>query len=133
MTVFANILLTGLVIAFVLYPLFRRQPASEPDGRLQELRLKQATAYAMLNEIASDHEAGKLSEKDCRELETKYRQEADGILKEIDLLSGGDLSGEIEKGVRQLRRGKGRFCSQCGAPVKPGDRFCPQCGRSLAR
>lgn len=137
MTIFAEALITAMVVAFVLYPLFRREPESAGDQRLGDLRLKRDNAYVMLGEIESDHEAGALSEKDYRELSAKYRQKAGSNLKELDKLTGagaGDINEEIEKSVKQLRHGKkSRFCSQCGARVTTGDRFCPNCGKSLVR
>ena len=38
---------------------------------------------------------------------------------------------EIEKQILDLRRDKGRFCSQCGARYQEDDRFCSSCGTSL--
>lgn len=136
MTILAEVLLTGLTLAFVLYPFFRREPASAPaeDERLGELRSKRDTTYAMLKEIEFDRQSGALAEKDYRELEARYQQKAVAILKEMDHLTGAvDVGKEIEKSVKKLRRDKARFCSQCGAPVTAGDRFCPRCGKSLAR
>lgn len=139
MTILAEVLLTGLTLAFVLYPFFRREQALEPaeDERLDELRSKRDTTYAMLKEIEFDRQSGALAEKDYRELEARYQQEASDILKEMDHLTGAsDVNEEIEKSVKKLRQGKqgkSRFCGQCGAPVTAGDRFCPRCGKSLAR
>lgn len=136
MTVFAEALITLMVIALVLYPLFRREQEASGAERLGELRLKRDNAYIMLGEIESDREAGTLSEEDYRKLMAKYQQQANGTLKEINRLSGfggGDVNEAIEKGVKELRRGKRRFCARCGAPVMAGDHFCPKCGKSLAR
>jgi len=139
MTVFAEVLITAFVLAFILYPLFRRATAGDVGGeeRLGELRLKRDNANAMLGEIESDREAGVLSEKDYRELEARYRQQASGTAREIGKFTGtgtGDVNEEIERSIKQLRQGKkARFCAQCGARVLPGDRFCPRCGKSLAR
>lgn len=136
MIILAALLLTGLTLGYVLYPFFGRgQPAaaSVEDEQLEELRSKRDTTYAMLKEIEFDRESGILSEKDSRELEVRYRQKAIGILKEMDhLAEDGDVAREIERRIRELRRGKARFCSQCGAGLTPGDRFCSQCGQSLS-
>ena len=51
------------------------------------------------------------------------------ITKQTPRLPGSArLDDEIEKQVLELRRGKGRFCSKCGARREKETRFCSQCG-----
>ncbi len=76
-----------------------------------------------------NRESGRI---DYRELEKRYRQKAVSILKESDKLEKGtDVDEEIEKQVAELRKRKGRFCSQCGTEYQEGDRFCSRCGAKL--
>ena len=44
---------------------------------------------------------------------------------------GAGIEEEIERQVRQLRRGQGRRCPGCGAAFQAGDRFCADCGAKL--
>lgn len=55
----------------------------------------------------------------------------------------GDLGGQLGRGIREFKQsmsegerlalsGRGRFCSQCGAPSDGSARFCPQCGAKAA-
>jgi len=137
MIVLAILILTGLTLGYVFYPFFRRgQPTavSADSGPLDELRSKRDTTYSMLKEIEFDHESGVLTDKDYQDMETRYRQKAINILKEMDQKSKDtNLVDEVEKKVRELRRGKARFCSQCGSGISPEDHFCSQCGQSLIK
>jgi len=38
---------------------------------------------------------------------------------------------EIENQIRELRRSKGRFCTECGAKHQPDDIYCAHCGAIL--
>jgi hypothetical protein len=88
----------------------------------------------MLKELEFDFQSGVLTEEDYRELEARYKRKAISILRDIDdRETGTDIEVEIEKQVQELRRGKGRFCSQCGARHQEGDRFCSHCGTGLSR
>ena len=88
----------------------------------------------MLKELEFDFQSGVLTEEDYRDLEARYKRRAISILREIDdRETGADIEEEIEKQVQELRRGKGQFCTQCGATYQPGDRFCAHCGTSLSR
>lgn len=137
MTIFIAILLTMLTFAFIVYPLFK--PRQRPTGlvqsdKLQELQFKRDVTYSMLKELEFDYQSGILSDEDYRELEAKYKQKGISILKSIDALEkASDVEVEIEKQIMELRRGKKRFCPQCGAGYQEGDRFCSQCGTSLKR
>ena len=39
---------------------------------------------------------------------------------------------EMRMGDATTKATKPKFCSQCGAPVKPSDRFCANCGHQLS-
>ncbi|MFH1646997.1 MAG: cytochrome c-type biogenesis CcmF C-terminal domain-containing protein [Chloroflexota bacterium] len=47
--------------------------------------------------------------------------------------TGDALEEEIERQIRQRRQSRARFCSQCGARIKPGNRFCGSCGSPLGK
>jgi len=134
-TIFIAILLTMLTFAFIVYPLFRsrgRLQGTTTDERLQELEFRRDATYSMLKELEFDYQSGILSDEDYRELEAKYKQKGISILKSIDALERSqDIEAEIERQVMELRRGKKRFCPQCGERYEPGDRFCSHCGTKL--
>lgn len=135
MTVFVSLLLTVLVFAFVVYPLFRQR--SRPtdvveDEKHLELSSRRDITYAMLKELEFDYQSGLLTEDDYRDLSARYKGKAITILKGMDNITRGtSLEDEIEKQVIQMRQDKGRFCSQCGAPVQRSGRFCSHCGTGL--
>ena len=137
MTVLVALLLAVLTFAFITYPLFkRRTPSADSveDEKSQELRSKRDTAYSMLKELEFDFQSGILTDEDYRELEARYKKKAISILRDIDNLEKGtSVDKEIERQVLELRRGKGRFCPQCGARCQEGDRFCSSCGTSLGQ
>ena len=137
MSVFIAVVLTVLTFAFIIYPLFRQRSPQEglaEDEKLQELRSKRDTTYSMLKEMEFDLQSGILTEEDYRDLEARYKRKAISILRGIDdLKAGTNVEDEIEKRVLELRRSKGRFCSQCGTKYQQGDRFCTRCGTGLSK
>ncbi len=136
MTIFIAILLTVLAFAFIIYPFFKqRSPSADlvEGEKLRELHSKRDTSYSMLKELEFDFQSGILTEEDYQDLEVRYKRKAISILRNIDdLESGAEVEDEIEKQVRELRRGKGRFCSQCGTEYQEDDRFCSRCGVNLS-
>ena len=142
MTVFVALALAVLAFAFVAYPLFRQKRYVAPrpeDERLQELHSRQETTYSMLKELEFDRQAGVLTDDDYRQLEERYKQKAVSILKDIDGVAPGkrgqkavaEEKDDIEKRGMAMRKGKARFCAECGAGIVEGDRFCSGCGASV--
>ena len=141
MTILVALVLTVLTFAFIAYPLLRqrlRTVDSVEDEKSQELYSKRDTAYSMLKELEFDFKSGNLTEEDYRDLETRYKRKAVSILRDIDNLKEDtsveeEMEEEIERQVRELRRGKGQFCPQCGARRQEDDRFCSRCGATLSQ
>ena len=137
MTVFVALVLTVLTFAFIAYPLFKQRLRSiDPSQgeKLQELHSKRDTTYSMLKELEFDFQSGVLGEEDYRDLEATYKRKAVSILREVDdLEKGANVEEEIEKQVLELRRGKGKFCPQCGTRCQDEDQFCSRCGTSLSQ
>ena len=154
MTIFVALLVTVLAFAFVVYPFFRRRSSSVDavdDDSLRELYSKRDTTYSFLKEVEFDLQSGMLTDEEHRDLEATYQRKAISILRDIDNLEKGTeveqeiekqvqklrrvrrspVDEEVEKEVLELRRGKGQFCSQCGARCQEDDRFCSRCGTSL--
>ncbi len=137
MTVFIAILLTVLTFAFIIYPFFKQRLRSADlvEGeKLRELHSRRDTSYSMLKELEFDFQSGILTKEDYRDLEARYKRKAISILRNIDdLESGTEVEEEIERQVRELRQGKGRFCPQCGVRCQEDNRFCSHCGASLSQ
>ncbi|MDO8491203.1 MAG: c-type cytochrome biogenesis protein CcmI [Dehalococcoidia bacterium] len=144
MTAFVALALAVLTFVFIAYPLFRQKTYAvgrSEDDRLQELKSKRETTYSMLKELEFDHQSGILTDEDYRDLEERYKRKAVSILKDIDGVNtehhGQQKSpaamDEIEKRVLAMRKGKGRFCAQCGAKIIEGDRFCAKCGAGVSQ
>ena len=137
MIIFVALLLTVSAFTFIAYPLFKQRTHSidsAEDKEFQESLSKRDTTYSMLKELEFDFQSGILTEEDYRDLEARYKRKAISILKDIDDLEKGTaVEAEIEKQVLELRRGQGRFCTQCGAKYQTSDRFCSRCGVSLSR
>lgn len=89
------LVLFGLFIGacgWVLMPLFRnavRQDdlTGKPVDRLDELKNKKNSVYAVIKELEFDLNMGKLTEEDFQILKRQYTQEAVDYLKEIDQLT----------------------------------------------
>jgi hypothetical protein len=89
MLLLAGILMTVAVAALVLSPLVRHIPAPLTDGtdllaRLRELRALKTVAYETLQDIELDYHAGKISERDYREMTDRYTHEAVQLVQRIE-------------------------------------------------
>jgi hypothetical protein len=148
--------LIGLtVVAVICYPLFRGGSAMAPGARetaldLVELEKKRDITYAAIKELDFDHQMGKLSGEDYRQIKRKYEEQAVAVLEEIDRLKGKVPPPSRKPAPplcpgcgRQLKAGE-KFCSNCGqglsshcpgcgGEVKEKDKFCNGCGQALAR
>lgn len=141
MNIFFAILLTVVAFAFLAYPLLRGHrravtAVTDPDAgdeRVDGLLTRRDTTYSMLKELEFDYHSGLLSEEDYRDLDARYRGKAISILKNLDQAgpAGDDAGDVIERQVAEMRRGKQRFCLQCGVALRPASRFCANCGANL--
>jgi len=140
-----------VVVAYVARPLFDQGSANghiegPQIGSAAPLTSQRDAIYALIRELDSDFETGKITERDYRAYRERYVAEGVAILKQLDALAGDDrqaaLEVEIEQRVLALRKASAtapdlreqtanQFCTQCGHPFDPEDRFCAQCGASL--
>ncbi len=131
-----------------------------PVDRLADLYARRDTLYQAIKDLEFDYQVGKVVEADYRHLRERLRQEAAAVLREIDALQArqADVRERLEAEVRALREHLAtatqaspqtdtetaqaeattsyvtpRFCTQCGAALRPGDRFCSQCGAAVVR
>lgn len=133
-----------LAVVFTVYPLFKSRPQapaplSSEFERLQDLYSRRDANREAIKELEADWQSGGLSEQEYRELEQKYWERADSILKSIGGVAqgggGAKVEDEIERRVAQLRQEKRAApisnCPRCGAVIKAGHRFCVKCGLNL--
>jgi len=89
MLVLAGIIMTAVVVAAVLSPLVRHLPAPLTDGsdllaRLRELHALKSVTYETLQDIELDYHAGKISERDYRDMTERYTAEAVRLVQRIE-------------------------------------------------
>lgn len=174
MEIIAILIITALVAFYIVLPFFFRSknyieetlPGSgsvdEPTtvDRLTSLSNQKETLYAAIRDIDFDYGLGKLSKDDYEELNSKYKNEAASVLKEIDECqklqeqSGGrTLDQELEQEILSYRKSKPvddddieneisafragtagsakNMCPQCGSGYSAEDLFCSKCGVKL--
>jgi uncharacterized protein involved in exopolysaccharide biosynthesis len=167
-------IIAAAVAIYISLPFFRRTVDKELDNpemltnisedpavqKLKTLENQKDTLYSAIKDIEFDFSLGKLSADDFQELNTKYKIEAAGVLKEIDSLSSNNekefLDSKIEQEILSYRKSRGTneslendlereiaayraanktsgsyVCSQCGAEYGAEDAFCSKCGVEL--
>jgi len=87
----AAILISLAVVAYVLSPLVRHVAAPLSDGpdavaELRELHALKAVAYETIQDVEYDYHAGKISERDYREMTDRYTHEAVRLVQRIEEL-----------------------------------------------
>ena len=87
----AGIMIVLAVAAYVLAPLVRHETAPLTDGpdmvaELRELHALKAVAYETIQDVEYDYHAGKISERDYREMTDRYTQEAVRLVQRIEEL-----------------------------------------------
>ena len=85
----ALILLAAVVVVVVVMP-FRRpgQAETHEDALHAELEAAKEAKYREIRDAELDHQMGKLSEQDWREVDRELRAEAIEILRRLDRLRG---------------------------------------------
>lgn len=86
-------LLALAILAWLLLPLVYEAAGLAPAptstrSELEDLYVQREGTYATLKELEFDHETGKLSDEDFKELRGRYSAEAVKILQRIDELEG---------------------------------------------
>lgn len=125
---------------------------------LKRLNSEKELLYTALNDIEFDYGLGKLSREDYDELKQDYKARAVSVLKQIDVISRGAHSTELEDGLEKeiktlrnlkspeqdeiekeiLKTRKQKIdkngylsCLNCGKEYSAGDLFCSRCGIGL--
>jgi len=89
----------ALLVAAVLSVPFRRRGQEErvEETRLAELRAAKEAKYREIRDAELDHQMGKLSREDWRAVDRDLRDEAIGILRELDRLEGKAPQGGMDR------------------------------------
>ena len=141
-------------IAYVLAPLRRPSTtlrAQEEDDELADLIQRKDETLRSIKEVEFDYHTGKLSEDDYEQYDQRLRQQAIGLIRQIEKRSPdlADLDLSLEAAIAARRKIKTPvatngdvpvvavsepatiFCHNCGAVAKPDDKFCAKCGTEL--
>jgi ribosome-binding ATPase YchF (GTP1/OBG family) len=113
MAIVVAIMLGGLALAFVLYPLYRRRPeelrsdngrraAREEDVINTMDTEKEQTARTSLQEVEFDYQLGNISDNDYQELRERYMQRALRALRSRYEREQA-IDQEIEEQLRRLK------------------------------
>ncbi len=127
--VFATILVVG-------YPLVNAQnyqfeTMTNGDDRLGSLIGARDSVYDAIRDLEFDHNTGKLSDEDYRQMRARYDVQAAEVLQKMDALAAKSKSNHAGDKVNG-QAGAGRSsCPKCHAKVQGNDRFCPKCGTRL--
>lgn len=106
-------LLLGTALAvtsllYVLYPLFRGQPATV--SRAPAIKIARATtAVDALRELEFDRQTGKISASDYDSLKARYTDQALAV----------------------MRAGNSAVCERCGPRPEADAQYCSRCGAAL--
>ena len=122
-------LLAAAAVAYVVRPMRAEEVAvPEPDAQLEEATAKKQGALLAILDVEEEHEAGKLTEADYRELRLRYELEAVAALRDLDAIDASDpTDAELEEEIARLRAAL--TCPACGALRATGTR-CPSCDES---
>jgi hypothetical protein len=157
LTIAVALLLALLAIGFVAWPLW--QPGAvvrlDDDNPLTELIQRKDSVLLSIKELEFDYQTGKLSAQDYQRLDHRLRQQAIGLLRQLEKAApdSANLEAELEAAILRQRQTAGhqtgarqpesanngaparhkRFCPQCGAPATATDNFCAICGAPLRK
>ena len=106
MILLAGIVLTCVSLAIILSPLVNHVSAPLTDGpdsqaEWMELCALRDVAYEALRDLEFDFHAGKIEPRDYQELTARYKQEAVGLLAQIETLEATALEGATAKPYRR--------------------------------
>jgi len=154
---FALVMVVGLLLQ-AARALVTEPPAVEQEQitgrRKKELEREKAALLRALKELEFDHEMGKVSDADFREIGGQYRARAMRVLRQLDE-QGADYKLLVEKelkarlGVKAAqpahesahapapsketeKENANNGCEACGTANDPDAVFCKKCGKKVA-
>ena len=149
-TLLVAILIAGVALAYVLWPLFTRQPLAllVEDDRLTELLARKDSTLRALKDLEFDRQVGKLSEEDYTRLYERLSRQALVLIGQIEKVTPESnaldeaLEAEIAKQRRAVPARNGAMKSAATVPVASPNistnpastapvHFCTECGTRL--
>ncbi len=140
MTLYLGVaLVAGAVVLFILHPVVKGIHASleREDDELTETEARKRVALLALRDVEYDFLAGKLDEKDYREMKGQLTAEALAALEADEAAKaqgGGSAAADLEAEIARIREGlrDAAPCPVCSYSNADGSRFCSACGHALA-
>ena len=141
----ALLIVVVLILARPLILHGRHKSTIAPLSTRQQLLLRKENLLNQIRALDFDHDTKKIPDDVYTAQRTELVAETAEVLKRVDTLGTEDqaIYAEIETAVAQLRQsnhqpvvstnGKGRFCTNCGQPIDPGDNFCTSCGQDMRK
>jgi hypothetical protein len=152
-SILLGVALLILVVLFLARPFVQRPTSPHlPRTKRQRLLAQKEAALTEIMALEFDYETGKIPAELYQPQRATMVAEAAALLQELDALPPTDrIDAEIEAAIAQMRgqtavtppvtapaavlatgkNGHGRFCTQCGSPIDPGDKFCAHCGHKI--
>ena len=164
-TVLIAAIVSFVAIGYVVWPLYDHQalnlsfaPKGElqdtasdndvfwADERLTELIVRKDAVLLSIKELEFDHRTGKLSQEDFDLFNHRLRQQAVGLLRQIERRSPdlAQLDAQVEEEIAAMRTtvsvaedvdaassSEASQCPKCNNPITSTDNFCAKCGANL--
>ena len=121
-----DVILLGLVFAFVVGVRTRDLPVPEPASITQHLEDRRARIYEGLRDLQFEYRVGKLSEEDYQRTKLDLQQQLAGTLAEIDKLAPAAAAPAPPPKSAALA------CPHCDAKFDKPMKFCGECGKAIA-
>mgnify|MGYP000989377494 CR=1 FL=1 len=132
MVIIAAVVLSGLAVSYVAWPLFRSgpiHPGVDPTvDHTDELLFQKEMAIEMIRDLDFDLHTGKFSAQEHAGLVAAQQRRINHI--------DGRLAGQTGKSAKEKNknsRERRNLCSRCGNQAEGNARYCPQCGQALSQ
>ncbi|NLP09887.1 hypothetical protein GX408_05760 [bacterium] len=126
------VVLSGLAVAYVAWPLFRsgtfRTNIHLTADQTDELLFQKEMAIEMIRDLDFDLHTGKFSAEEHAGLVAAQQRR----ISHIDARLGGQ-AGKSAKGKSKNGSELKKLCSRCGHSTEGNARYCPQCGQALTK
>ena len=105
------------------------------DEQLAELIVRKDAVLLSIKELEFDYHTGKLSQEDFDRFNHRLRQQAMGLLRQIERRSPdlAQLDEQVEYQIAAVRAtgDVNALCPTCSNPITSADNFCAKCGAKL--
>jgi len=145
------LVITTAVLGWVIWVLVRaalaltKEPAAVENARAsgrrkKELEREKAALLKALKELEFDHQMGKVSDADFREIGGQYRARAVRVMRQLDVAGGeADYRSLVERDVKTRTGAKPAEpaprskpkCAGCATENDVDAEFCKKCGKKL--